>query len=216
MKRLIGAWCICLLILATTATGQVAPESTAEIKGQQTEVQGQVMNLPGQTGDVKGQIGDVKGEILDLKDEVRDLVFSVQDVGGQTSNLDVKETKTEIRVDLAADVLFDFDKATLRPEAQLALKQAGDMIREHARGTVRIEGHTDAKGSVSYNQRLSERRAKAVKDWFLLNTSGLTDVNFVTQGYGARRPVAPNTRLDGSDDPEGRQKNRRVEIVIKK
>ena len=80
---------------------------------------------------------------------------------------------------------------------------------------MRIEGHTDSKGNDAYNQKLSERRAASVKTWFT-DKEGLGKVQFATQGFGAKKPVASNTKPDGSDDPEGRQKNRRVEIVIKK
>jgi len=79
--------------------------------------------------------------------KVLDLIFTIKDLGGKVQDLQIKETKTEIRIALAADVLFDFDKADIRPDAQGALKQAADIIREKARGTVRIEGHTDAKGT---------------------------------------------------------------------
>jgi outer membrane protein OmpA-like peptidoglycan-associated protein len=147
--------------------------------------------------------------------KVIDLVFTVKDLGGKVQDLQIKETKTEIRIALAADVLFDFDKADIRPDAKSALKQAADIIREKAKGTVRIEGHTDSKGSDSYNQKLSERRANSVKDW-LVKKEGLKDKKFETKGYGAKKPAVPNTKPDGSDDPEGRQKNRRVEIVIGK
>jgi outer membrane protein OmpA-like peptidoglycan-associated protein len=149
------------------------------------------------------------------KNKVLDLVFHVEDLGGKVQDLQVKETGEEIRIDLAADVLFDFDKASLRPAAQETLKKAADFIRQRAKGTVRIEGHTDSKGNDAYNQKLSERRAASVKAW-LTDKEGLGKVQFTTQGFGAKKPVAPNTKPDGSDDPEGRQKNRRVEIVIKK
>ena len=147
--------------------------------------------------------------------KVLDLVFRVEDMGGKVQSLDVKESPTEVRIDLAADVLFDFDKADILPKAQATLKQAADVVREKARGAVRIEGHTDGKGSDAYNQKLSERRAAAVQSWFI-HQEGLGKVPFTIQGFGARRPVAPNKKPDGSDDPEGRQKNRRVEIIIKK
>ena len=75
----------------------------------------------------------------------------------------------------------------------------------HLRDPV-LEGHTDAKGTAEYNQRLSEQRAEAVKTW-LAEHERLGKTRFVTQGSGAEKPVAPNTRPDGSDDPEGRQKN---------
>lgn len=159
----------------------------------------------------------------DLVFKTQDLVFSVQDVAGaaqsvagQTQNLQVKETATETRIELAADVLFDFDKAVLLPKAQGTLHNVGLFIKEKGQGRpVRIEGHTDAKGSESYNQKLSERRAAAVKQWLVQN-EGLGGVRIATQGFGAKNPVAPNKKPDGSDDPEGRQKNRRVEIVLAK
>jgi outer membrane protein OmpA-like peptidoglycan-associated protein len=153
--------------------------------------------------------------VSNLKMQVLDLIFKVEDIGGKVMDLQVKETATEIRIELAADVLFDFDKADIRPDAQNALKQAADIVRDKAKGAVRVEGHTDGKGSESYNQKLSDRRANSVKDWFV-KKEGLKNVKFSTRGFGAKNPVAPNTKTDGSDDPEGRQKNRRVEIVIGK
>ena len=151
----------------------------------------------------------------DLKMQVLDLVFKVEDIGGKVLDLQMKETDTEIRIELAADVLFDFDKAEIRSDARNALKQVGEIIREKAKGTVRIEGHTDSKGSDAYNQKLSERRANSVKDWLVRN-EGLKNVRFATAGFGAKNPAVSNTKPDGSDDAEGRQKNRRVEIVIGK
>jgi outer membrane protein OmpA-like peptidoglycan-associated protein len=153
--------------------------------------------------------------IANPKMQILDLIFKVENLAGKVQDLQVKETDLEIRIELAADVLFDFDKADIRSDAQNALKQAADMVRDKAKGTVRVEGHTDGKGSESYNQKLSDRRANSVKDWFV-KKEGLKNVKFSTRGFGAKNPVAPNTKTDGSDDPDGRQKNRRVEIVISK
>jgi outer membrane protein OmpA-like peptidoglycan-associated protein len=157
----------------------------------------------------------VGGKISDLKSKILDLNFRVQDMGGKVQDLDIKETPTEVRIELAADVLFDFDKADLLPNARQTLEKAAQIIRDRAKGEVRIEGYTDAKGSDAYNQKLSERRAEAVKAWFV-NQGNIRNLKFVTQGLGAKNPVAPNTKPDGSDDPDGRQKNRRVEITIRK
>jgi outer membrane protein OmpA-like peptidoglycan-associated protein len=137
------------------------------------------------------------------------------DLAAQTTALQVHESSSEIRIEMSADVLFDFDKATLSAKAQDSLEQAASIIREKAKGQVRIDGHTDSKGDERYNLRLSERRASAVKMWFV-QKAGLADSRFVTHGYGEQRPVVSNTKLDGSDDPDGRQKNRRVEIVFSK
>jgi outer membrane protein OmpA-like peptidoglycan-associated protein len=140
----------------------------------------------------------------------------VQDVGGTVQDLAVKEIGNEIHIDLNADVLFDFDKADVLPKAEETLKKASDVIRERGpKGTVRVEGHTDGKGDDAYNNRLSLRRADSVRNW-LVKKGGLSAVNFATKGFGKTQPVAPNTNPDGSDNPEGRQKNRRVTIVMSK
>jgi outer membrane protein OmpA-like peptidoglycan-associated protein len=138
-----------------------------------------------------------------------------KDLAGKTTDLQIHESSSEIRIEMSADVLFDFDKATLSEKAQDALQQAASIISEKAKGQVRIDGHTDGKGEERYNLRLSERRAKAVKTWFV-EKAGLPNNRLATHGYGKQRPVASNTKPDGSDDPEGRQKNRRVEIVFGK
>jgi outer membrane protein OmpA-like peptidoglycan-associated protein len=146
---------------------------------------------------------------------ILDLVYTVEDMAGHVEALAVTENATEVRIEMAADVLFDFDKANLLPKAEETLQKAADLVRQKAgKGNVRIEGHTDAKGSDSYNQNLSNRRAESVKKWF--TSHGLEDLHFSTEGFGAKKPAAPNTKPDGSDDPKGRAKNRRVEIVITK
>jgi outer membrane protein OmpA-like peptidoglycan-associated protein len=156
-----------------------------------------------------------KGKILDLQGKVVDLKERVESTGGKQVGLEMKETAEEVRIDLAADVLFDFDKADIRSEASGTLKEVAEVIRKQAKGGVIIVGHTDAKGTDAYNQTLSQRRANSVRDW-LVKDAGLSGVRFETSGVGARKPVAPNAKPDGSDDPEGRQKNRRVEITVRK
>ena len=154
------------------------------------------------------------GTPADVKFKVLDIVLKIEDFGGQVTDLKVKETETDVRIELAADVLFDFDRATLLPKAEATLTKAADFIRERAAGTVRIEGHTDAKGDDAYNQRLSERRADSVRQWLVRQRLG--SLKFSSKGFGETQPVAANAKPDGADDPDGRQKNRRVEIVISK
>jgi outer membrane protein OmpA-like peptidoglycan-associated protein len=162
---------------------------------------------------VTGQVLNLVLPTTDLVLPTANLVFKIEDLGGRVETLRVKETATETRIELPADILFDFDKADIRTTAAAALKQVGDMLRQHAKGIVRIEGHTDAKGAPGYNQKLSVRRAESVQKW-LIEREGLAKVKFATKGFAATKPVAPNAKPDGSDDPEGRQKNRRVEIVF--
>ena len=105
-----------------------------------------------------------KVEPIDGK--VLDLVFRVEDMGGKVQSLEVKESPTEVRIDLAADVLFDFDKADILPKAQATLKQAAGVIHEKAHGAVRIEGHTDnvpiKNGLFDSNWELSSARATRI------------------------------------------------------
>src|SRR5207247_6630581 len=116
---------------------------------------------------------------------------------------------------LAADVLFDFDKADLKPAAEASLTELGTVIAPYPNATIDVEGHTDGKGADAYNQALSERRAAAVGQW-LVARGNLTASRVHTRGWGKTRPIAPNTKRDGSDDPDGRARNRRVEIVVTK
>ena len=164
-------------------------------------------------GTAAGQ--EVSGQVVLLTYPVRDLVYRVEDLTAQVRNLKLKETATEMRIELPADILFDFDKADIRPGAAEALQQAAGILRERAKGKVRIEGHTDSKGTHVYNQKLSERRAESVRRW-LAEHEGLDKIKFATEGFAETQPVDPNSKPDGSDNPEGRQQNRRVEIVINK
>ncbi len=125
--------------------------------------------------------------------------------------VEVIVSKCEERLRVGADFLFDFDRAELRSEADAALAHVAARIST-AKKAVLIEGHTDAKGTESYNQTLSERRAGAVR--VALAGRGLPGEWLRIRGYGKSHPVAPNHHPDGSDDPDGRQKNRRVEVVI--
>jgi outer membrane protein OmpA-like peptidoglycan-associated protein len=149
-----------------------------------------------------------------------DIVALTSGIVGVTSgiqsvlqDLGAKVVGQQLTIDLAADVLFDFDKYTLLPKANDTLRKVGQVAASYPSSPMLIEGHTDGKGTHPYNMKLSENRADAVKNWLVANAS-ITGSRITTQGWGETKPVAPNKKPDGSDDPEGRQKNRRVEIVL--
>jgi outer membrane protein OmpA-like peptidoglycan-associated protein len=119
----------------------------------------------------------------------------------------------EQRLATVADALFEFDKATLNPDAEQTLSVLGPEISKLGQHPTVIEGHTDSIGTDAHNQRLSEQRAAAVRTW--LAAHRFVAATTPIRGYGKSHPIAPNTRPDGSDDPAGRQKNRRVEVVVK-
>jgi outer membrane protein OmpA-like peptidoglycan-associated protein len=117
-----------------------------------------------------------------------------------------------LRLRVGSDALFEFDKATLTAAAEKSLSGLPALIAQAGRHPVSVEGHTDAIGDDRYNQTLSEKRAAAVRDW--LAAHGAVPAGTPVKGYGKRKPVAPNRKPDGSDDPEGRARNRRVEVLI--
>jgi outer membrane protein OmpA-like peptidoglycan-associated protein len=110
-------------------------------------------------------------------------------------------------VDVAAPILFDLDRAVIRPEAMATIAEVARTLVDHPEITrLEVQGHTDDSGGSAYNQTLSERRARAVRQ--ALIERGVEPERLVAKGYGQSRPVTPNV------DAESRAANRRVEFVI--
>ena len=125
------------------------------------------------------------------------------------SSLSAEQSNLNVDAQLSADQLFDFNKSTLKPEAEEMLTQLATNLESMGDESVRITGHTDSKGDNSYNKKLSLERANAVKDWLV--NKGLKN-QIITEGKGEEEPIAENTTSDGKDNEEGRAKNRRVEV----
>jgi outer membrane protein OmpA-like peptidoglycan-associated protein len=126
-------------------------------------------------------------------------------------NLEARETERGVVVNLP-DVLFEFGKANLTGDARSKIHSISEILNNQARGRrVSVEGHTDSIGSETANQKLSERRANTVAA--ALETDGVDANRLAAKGFGERYPVAPNT-INGVDNPAGRTKNRRVEVII--
>jgi outer membrane protein OmpA-like peptidoglycan-associated protein len=123
----------------------------------------------------------------------------------QLADLQAKKTDRGMVVTLG-DVLFDTGQATLKPGADLAIGRLAAFLSSNPQTKIMIEGHTDSRGSDEYNEALSERRAQAVAN--ALSVRGVPQDSLRTMGRGKAYPVASN------DTPEGRQQNRRVEIIF--
>jgi outer membrane protein OmpA-like peptidoglycan-associated protein len=119
-----------------------------------------------------------------------------------------KSMKAEKVIDrMTITVNFDFDKATIRKADIAELKKAIDFVKKYPGAKVKLEGHTDWKGTEQYNQVLSEKRAEATKA-YLVSKGNIDSARISTIGYGETKPVASN-KTD-----EGRFQNRRVEVLI--
>ena len=108
-------------------------------------------------------------------------------------------------IELSADTYFDFNKAKLKPAGEEKVEEVVQTMKQHPEVRATVEGHTDSVGSEAYNQRLSERRANAVRDYLVAH--GIDASRITTRGYGKTKPIASNKTA------EGRAKNRRVEIT---
>jgi outer membrane protein OmpA-like peptidoglycan-associated protein len=119
--------------------------------------------------------------------------------------LQTRETARGLIVNMS-DVLFDFNKYTLKPEAREKLAKVSGILLAYPNLKLQVEGYTDSIGSDDYNQKLSEQRADSVRD-FLVQQS-VADANITAQGYGKTHPIADNSTNSG------RAQNRRVELVV--
>ncbi|HEY0677250.1 MAG TPA: OmpA family protein [Chitinophagaceae bacterium] len=106
------------------------------------------------------------------------------------------------------NVFFDFDKYDLRPESFVELDRVVKLLNENPKIEIEMSAHTDSFGSDEYNFKLSDDRARSVREYIL--SQGITPSRIISQGYGETKPVVPN------DNPENRQLNRRVEFKILK
>jgi len=110
------------------------------------------------------------------------------------------------------NIFFDFDKASLRQASNVELNNLFILLKGNPNMKVEISGYTDNKGDDVYNQKLSEERAEAVVNNLI--AKGIEVSRLKATGYGKTEPIAPNSKADGKDNPEGRQLNRRAELKI--
>ncbi len=135
-----------------------------------------------------------ENEKTQLRDQIRNQLSMI---------LETRDSARGLIVNMS-DVLFDFNKYTLKPEAREKLAKMSGIVLAHPGLKLAVEGHTDSVGSDEYNQKLSEQRAGAVRDYLV--QQGVPEPTAI--GFGETRPIASN------DNAAGRQQNRRVEIVV--
>jgi outer membrane protein OmpA-like peptidoglycan-associated protein len=119
---------------------------------------------------------------------------------------EVERVGEGIKITFDSGILFDVDKASLRPEAKSNLEKLAAILIKYEDTDILVEGHTDATGSEEYNLDLSNKRSQSVANY--LSTKQVLATRFTIMGYGESQPIADNETADG------RQANRRVELAI--
>jgi len=168
-------------------------------------------NVP--DGNLAQSILDVKTAEATLDVKASEAVLGLR-IAESIQPLEEEQTKgSQVTVSLSADVLFDFNEATLTDAAKRRLAALAPRLREVS-GVIQVSGHSDSIGAPSYNLDLSRRRAEAVKAELTRVLNGTT-VRIDAKGFGETKPVAPN-KIGDKDNPDGRAKNRRVEVSFNK
>src|SRR5438105_14269349 len=123
---------------------------------------------------------ELEKKSLELQQKELDLEKAQQEVQAQQSG-------RSLSMNLSGDVLFDYDKSLLKPEAEQALKKVAVVLSQFPESKVTVEGYTDSKGAKTTNMQLSRERAQSVKDWLVRN-GGVLSANITTKGYGEQYP----------------------------
>lgn len=164
----------------------------------------------GEIGAAEEAIDEARAKRDDLRIQAREYeaeqaIERAESLEDQVEKLKARKTERGMVLTLGG-VLFDYNKANLKPGAYRRIDRLAEFLEENKKHHVLIEGFTDSKGPEAYNQRLSERRANAVRE--ALRQRGIRGSRIQVRGYGEAYPVASN------DTPAGRAQNRRVEIII--
>ncbi|ADE15858.1 OmpA/MotB domain protein [Nitrosococcus halophilus Nc 4] len=175
----------------------------AEVAAAEKAAQAEIKNLGQERQQMLMEVREL--EARQAREQAKMAEARTRELEQRLAELDAEKTKRGYVLTLG-DILFEVDRAELTPGGMQNLFRLVTFLKEYPDREVVIEGHTDSTGSAVYNQELSQRRADSVYK-FLMN-NGISPERIVARGYGEAYPVAPN------DTAAGRQRNRRVEIVI--
>lgn len=124
-------------------------------------------------------------------------------------------TKIEVNKPIVIkNILYDFNRSTLRPASKVALNTVVLLLTQNPSIKIELSSHTDSIGKDNANMRLSQARAQSCVDYIV--AAGIDKNRIIAKGYGKTKPIASNSNLDGSDNPAGRQLNRRTEFTVLK
>lgn len=158
-----------------------------------------------QTGIAQSQAANAQAQTVEAQRKTAEAEAYASQLEAMLVDLSARKTERGMMVTLS-DVLFNVDRAELKPEGMRSVQKLADFMKQYPKRTVLIEGYTDSTGSAAHNMDLSNRRAEAVR--VSLESLGISRDRIATHGYGEAYPVA------GNDTSANRQVNRRVEIIL--
>ncbi len=176
-------------------------QQQAEAARQQALLQQQALAAQAETAQAQAQTAEQRARAAEMeKEQMRQRLLTQLNQVLQT-----RDSARGLIVNMS-DVLFDLNQSTLKPGAKVRLAKVAGIIQAYPDLRLQIEGYTDSTGTMQLNQQLSERRAAAVRDFLV--AQGVSTSNVSAQGFGPSNPVATNST------PQGRQMNRRVDLVV--
>jgi outer membrane protein OmpA-like peptidoglycan-associated protein len=156
---------------------------------------------------------DIKKQLADINAKL-DMIINILSAGkgDETfSEADLTELSKKGKLVLN-NIFFDYNQASLRPESKKELNKLVSFLKGNPDVAIVIGGHTDSRGNDEYNMNLSQERSESVSSYLV--SSGIDASRLSARGYGESKPIARNENVDGTDNPKGRQLNRRIEISI--
>jgi outer membrane protein OmpA-like peptidoglycan-associated protein/tetratricopeptide (TPR) repeat protein len=168
--------------------------------------------------DFKIVMFDDQGKLLGEAQRFKNNVFKYRRLSPDENSITlINEEDEVIKISqndhfIVSNILYEYRSAELNDKAKKELDKLVLIMMKNPKIVIELSSHTDSKGGESYNLKLSEKRAKIAKEYLI--SKGIDSNRIIGKGYGESKPIAPNTNPDGTDNPEGRAKNRRTEIRI--
>lgn len=207
MKKILISLAAVTLLVGCSSANNTETLDNLEVNLAQAQQENQALET-----EIDGYRSDIevsKAKISSLESDINAIdAFINPEVVFDKNGVIVKQEKDTLTLIMPTDVVFDFNKATLKEEFKPMLDSVAEALNVYTKVDVKIDGHTDNVGEYDYNMELSEKRAGSAKEYLV--SKGVDSDRIATEGFSFSKPAASNATQ------EGRDKNRRIEVILKK
>lgn len=203
-KILVSLATVTLLVGCSSADKQ---SDLSMLQGKLTNAKEEKVQIESMIGEYRNSINSSLASVTNLEKDIRavDAFVNPEDIFNKNGVV-IRREKDKLTLVMPTDVVFDFNKAAIKEDFKPLLDTVSEALNIYKSVTVQIDGHTDNIGSYDYNLELSKKRADSAMDYLV--SKGIDGNRIETKGYSFSKPIAPNATQ------EGRDKNRRIEVVI--